>query len=200
MPMPINQVPIFSDSVFNRYQYYRYRMKQNQQRVKILYRANSQKSSNLDLYLSAFVKGLKSSVALRYWQKLYRAMFMSTKAKREWLSFQCTNRLGKTKCLSPILYLVFLKCILFQKKLATNAFIEEFLWKTTPDNMKNFCIVHLSAKDSILNAFTTFESKTCDWRILAGGILKSFSQENRGQNTVRSGIHDIACTGANLTG
>ena len=144
------------------------------------------------------IKGLKSSVTLRYWQKLYTAMFMSTKAKREWLSFQCTNRLGKTKCLSPILYLVFLKCILFQKKLATNAFIEEFLWKTTPDNMKNFCIVHLSAKDSILNAFTTFESKTCDWRILAGGILKSFSQENRGQNTVRSGIHDIACTGGNL--
>ena len=200
MPMPINMVPIFSDSVFNRYQYYRYRMKQNRQRVKILYWANSQKSSNLDLYLSAFVKGLKSSVTLHYWQKLYRAMFMSTKAKREWLSFQCTNRLGKTKCLSPILYLVFLKCVLFQKKLATNAFIEEFLWKTTPDNMKNFCIVHLLAKDSTLNAFTTFESKTCDWRILAGGILKSFSQENRGQNTVRSGIHDIACTGANLTG
>ena len=42
-----------------------------------------------------------------------------------------------------ILYLVFLKCVLFQKKLATNAFVEEFLWKTIPDNMKNFCIEHL---------------------------------------------------------
>lgn len=46
------------------------------------------------------IKGLKSSVTLRYWQKLYTAMFMSTKAKHEWLSFQCTNRLGKTTCLS----------------------------------------------------------------------------------------------------
>ena len=36
--------------------------------------------------------------------------------------------------------------------------------------------------------------------LIAGGILKSFSQENRGQNTVRSGIHDIACTGVSLTG
>jgi len=32
---------------------------------------------------------------------------VSTKAKREWLSFQCTNRLGKTNCLSPYCILSF---------------------------------------------------------------------------------------------
>ena len=31
-PMPINRVPIFSDSVFNRYRYYRYRLKRNRHR------------------------------------------------------------------------------------------------------------------------------------------------------------------------
>lgn len=36
-----------------------------------------------------------------------------------------------------------------------------------------------------------------DERILSGGILKWFSPENRGQNIVRSGIHDIVHT-ANL--
>jgi len=39
------------------------------------------------------------SVTPRYWQCW--ATFMSTKAKREWISFHCTNRLGKTNCLSP---------------------------------------------------------------------------------------------------
>ena len=33
-PMPINRVPIFSDSVFNRYRYYRYRLKRNRHRSK----------------------------------------------------------------------------------------------------------------------------------------------------------------------
>ena len=54
--------------------------------------------------------------------------------------------------------------------------------------------------DSALNAFTTFESKMHDWRILAGGILKCLSQENRGQNTVKSSIYDIACAGNIVSG
>ena len=45
-----------------------------------------------------------------------------------------------------------------------------------------------SLSEGALNAFPTFGSKTRDWRILAGGILKCFSQENMGQNIVRSGM------------
>ena len=56
-----------------------------------------------------------------------------------------------------------------------------------------------SPSEGALNAFPTFESKTRDWRILAGGILKCFRQENIGQNIVRSGIHDIASTGNIVT-
>ena len=59
---------------------------------------------------------------------------------------------------------------------------------------------HLKLKDVALNAFMTFESKMRDWAILAGRILKCFSQENMGQNTVWSGIHDIACTGNIVSG
>lgn len=82
--------------------------------------------------------------------------------------------------------------------------------------MKNFCIKmfheetyselfnnaedrRASLSEGALNAFPTFESKTRDWRILAGGIVKCFRQENIGQNIVRSGIHDIASTGNIVT-
>ena len=54
---------------------------------------------------------------------------------------------------------------------------------------------HLALSEGAVNAFPTFGSKTRDRRILARGILKCFSQENMGQNIVRSGIHDIASTG-----
>ena len=52
---------------------------------------------------------------------------------------------GKDQLFIAVLYLFFLKCVLFKKKiknkkLATHIFIEDFLWKTIPDNMKNFCI------------------------------------------------------------
>ena len=123
---------------------------------------------------------------------------MSTKAKRECLSFQCTNRLGKTNCLSPYIVSRLSKmCIVSKKKKrkkkkrATNAFIEDFLLKTMPGNNEELLIKmfyeetyselinndedrRASLSEGALNAFPTFGSKTRDWRILAGGILKCF--------------------------
>ena len=56
-----------------------------------------------------------------------------------------------------------------------------------------------SLSEAALVAFPTFESNTRDWRILAGGVLKCYSQENIGQNIVRSGIHDTVSTGNIVT-
>jgi len=82
-----------------------------------------------------------------------------------------------------ILYLVFLKCVLFQKKKekkrATNAFIEDFLLKTIPGNNEELLIKmfyeetyselfnnaedrRASLSEGALNAFPTFGSKTRD--------------------------------------
>ena len=117
----------------------RYRLRRNRQRVKLLHRANSQKSSNLDLYLSAVIKWLKSSVTLGYRKKLYRAMFMATKSTRE-----CSMQTG---CVRPTVSLRIVcclskMCIVSKKKnTATDAFIEDFFGRQYQlGNMKNVCL------------------------------------------------------------
>jgi len=110
-----------------------------------------------------FTEVLKSWVTLRYWQKFYGVMFMPRKAKCQWLSFQCTNRLGKTNCLLPhCTYLVFLK-----KELATNAFIIDFLWKKIPGNMEN----SLSLQRELKTATMVYTCKSLNG--LAPDYLKS---------------------------
>jgi len=100
------------------------------------------------------------------------------------IEFQCTNRLGKTNCLSLYIVSCLSKmCIVSKKKKkkkrATNAFIEDFLLKTIPGNDEELLIkmfyeetyseLFKNAEDrraslskGALNAFPTFESKTCD--------------------------------------
>ena len=84
----INRVPIFSDSVFNRNRCYGYRVKWNRHQVKLLHRANQQRPSNLDLHLSEFIKGLKSSAMLCSYNnniglKLYWAVYV--KKSKVWM-------------------------------------------------------------------------------------------------------------------
>ena len=86
---------------------------------------------------------------------------MSTKAKRECLSFQCTNRLGKTNCLSSYVVSRLSKmCIVSKKKKrATNAFIEDLLLKTNYQAiMKNF-LSKCSMKKRTANYSTTLKTE-----------------------------------------
>ena len=106
---------------------------------------------------------------------------MSTKAKRECLSFQCTNRLGKTNCLSPYIVSRLSKmCIVSKKKKSDKRLHRRFVIEDKlPGNNEELLIKmfyeetyselfnnaedrRVSLSEGALNAFPSFESKTRD--------------------------------------
>ena len=126
-PMPINRVPIFSDSVFNRYRYYRYRLKRNRHRSKFFIGPINRSHQILTYICQRLSKGWnrrsryvtdKNYIGQCLCQQKQSVNDWVFNAQTGWVRPSVYRRI--VSCLSEM-------CIVSKKKLATNAFIEEFL-------------------------------------------------------------------------